>query len=86
MIRKADGLHLHVIVKSDDTKATEKQGAIGIDMGITYFATLSNGDHIENPRHLDKYLKQLRIENRALARKNKGSNNHPITQVQQDHA
>lgn len=81
MIRKADGLHLHVIVKSENSEATKSQGAIGIDMGITHFATLSDGTHIENPKHLDQYLKQLRIENRALARKTKGSNNW-IKQVQ----
>lgn len=75
MIRKADGLYLHVIVKSENTKSSESQGVIGIDMGITYFCTLSNGEHIENPKHLNKYLNQLRIENRSLARKKKGSNN-----------
>lgn len=76
MIRKADGLHLHVIVKEpEDSKVSKNQATIGIDMGISYFCTLSNGKHIENPQHLDKYLKQLRIENRSLARKRKGSNN-----------
>lgn len=47
--------------------------AVGIDMGITYFAVDSDGCFVENPRHTKKYEKQLRIENRSLARKKKGS-------------
>ena len=47
--------------------------AIGLDMGITYFLVDSDGCFVENPRHTKKYEKQLRIENRSLARKKKGS-------------
>ena len=47
--------------------------AVGLDMGITYFLADSNGHFVDNPRHILKYEKQLRIENRALARKKKGS-------------
>lgn len=46
---------------------------IGLDMGITYFLVDSDGCFVENPRHTKKYEKQLRIENRSLARKKKGS-------------
>lgn len=76
MIRKADGLYLHVIVKLEDSEISDNQTEIGIDMGITRFATLSNGKYIPNLRHLNNYLKQLRIENRSLSRKKKGSNNY----------
>lgn len=38
-------------------------------MGISFFASLSNDEQIENPRHFLKYQSKLRIENRALARK-----------------
>lgn len=47
--------------------------AIGLDMGITYFLVDSDGCFVENPRHTKKYEKQLRIENRSLVRKKKGS-------------
>lgn len=41
---------------------------VGIDLGIARFATLSDGTIIENPRHLQRSLKQLRREQRALSR------------------
>ena len=48
---------------------------VGVDMGISFWASLSNGAQIENPRHTKKYEQQLRIESRKLARKVKGSSN-----------
>ncbi len=47
--------------------------AIGIDLGITHFATLSTGDTIENPRHYRKAEKKLAKAQQALARKSRGS-------------
>ena len=48
---------------------------IGIDMGISHLAITSQGELIENPRHTKKYERQLRVAQRSLARKVKGSNN-----------
>ncbi len=55
-------------------KFVSENQTIGIDMGLSHFAVDSNGCFIENPKHFKKYEKQLRIENRSLARKKKGSN------------
>ena len=52
----------------------ENQAATGIDMGISYFCVLSNGIMIDNPKHFAKHERRLRIANRSLARKKKGSN------------
>jgi len=49
--------------------------SLGIDLGLTHFATLSNGTKIENPRLLNKSLKQLKKLQRRLSKKMKGSNN-----------
>lgn len=49
--------------------------AVGIDLGLTHFATLSTGEKIDNPRHLSKRQKQLARAQRLLARKRKGSGN-----------
>ncbi len=49
--------------------------AIGIDVGLTHFATLSNGTEIENPRHYRQAEKQLRIAQRKVARRKKGGRN-----------
>jgi putative transposase len=46
---------------------------IGLDMGVSYFLVDSDGCFVENPRHTKKYERKLRVENRALARKKKGS-------------
>jgi len=51
------------------------KNSVGIDLGIKDFATLSNGDKIENPKFLKKNLKKLKKEQRTLSKKVKGSNN-----------
>ena len=44
-------------------------------MGVAFFASLSNGVQVENPRFIKKYERELRVEQRSLSRKIKGSNN-----------
>jgi putative transposase len=46
---------------------------IGIDLGLSHFLTTSNGEKIENPRHLSKAQKRLKRLRRKLSRKQKGS-------------
>lgn len=41
---------------------------VGVDLGITTFATLSDGTKIANPRHLKQRLKALKRSQRALSR------------------
>ncbi|MGB1250323.1 MAG: RNA-guided endonuclease InsQ/TnpB family protein [Candidatus Promineifilaceae bacterium] len=48
--------------------------AVGIDLGITHFATLSTGEKINNPRMLKSNLRRLKLRQRRLSRKQKGSN------------
>ena len=48
---------------------------VGIDLGLKTFATLSNGQKIENPRHFKKYEDKLAILQQKLSHKRKGSNN-----------
>jgi putative transposase len=50
-------------------------GTVGIDLGLTYFATLSTGERIENPRHLKWSSRKLCRLQRQHVRKKKGSNN-----------
>jgi putative transposase len=56
-------------------KTLHEKQAIGIDLGIKTFATLSNGTEIENPKHLKKSLKKLKKLQRKVSKKIKGSNN-----------
>ena len=46
---------------------------IGIDLGLTHFAILSNGEKIENPKYLQKSLNRLKFLQRRLLRKKAGS-------------
>lgn len=55
-------------------RMTEKT-TVGIDLGIKYFATISDGRKIENPEFLNKSEEKLKREQRRLSRKKKGSNN-----------
>jgi putative transposase len=46
---------------------------IGIDVGLTHFATLSDGTQIANPRHARRAAAQLRRAQRRIARRRRGS-------------
>lgn len=47
--------------------------AVGIDVGIKDFAVLSNGQVYSNPKYLEKDEKRLKVLQRRLSRKQKGS-------------
>ena len=47
--------------------------AVGIDMGLYHLLALSDGTLVENPRWLRQSLAQLRVAQRRLARRKKGS-------------
>lgn len=51
-----------------------KLESIGIDLGLKTFATLSNGEKIEKPKQLHRAERRLKIRQRRLSRKIKGSN------------
>lgn len=58
------------------------QNAIGIDVGLNHFCSDSDGLQIENPKYLDKSMKQLKRKQRNFSRKIKGScnrNKHRIS-------
>ena len=53
----------------------ETNEAVGIDLGIKDFAICSNGVIFENKRFYEKSLRKLRISQKKLSKKQKGSNN-----------
>lgn len=68
------------ILVEDDKKLPKKapikrETAVGIDLGIKHFAILSDGTKVENPRHLQKSLAKLKVLQKDLSRKKKGSKN-----------
>jgi putative transposase len=48
--------------------------AVGIDVGVTTFATFSDGTEIQNPRFYQNAQAELRRAQRKVARRTKGSN------------
>lgn len=63
-------------------------GAVGIDVGLSAFATLSDGREIENPRYFQKAQARLRRAERKVARRKRGSKNRKkaVQELQQAHA
>lgn len=56
-------------IKEKDKVVLDKANVVGIDVGLTNFAVLSDKTVIENPRTLEKNLKKLKREGRWLSRK-----------------
>ena len=51
------------------------KATVGIDVGLSTLATLSNGERLPNPKFLQHRERRLKIRQRRLQRKVKGSNN-----------
>jgi len=59
----------------DARRFVEPPGVVGIDLGLSVFATLSDGTVIDNPKLLRRAERRLRKAQQAVSRKQKGSNN-----------
>jgi len=64
-----------ICVEKEKKKLPKTGKVIGIDVGIRLFLTDSEGRQIENPMFYEKTLKRIKIEQRRLSRKKKGSKN-----------
>ena len=58
-----------------EIEGKETNGSVGIDLGIKNFAICSDGTIYENKRFYEKSLRKLKISQRKLSKKQKGSNN-----------
>jgi putative transposase len=72
---KRENEHWYVVFVCEVEQAPlpESDEAVGIDLGLLHFATLSTGKTIENPRYFRKAEKKLVKHQQALARKKRGS-------------
>ncbi|MET9670249.1 RNA-guided endonuclease TnpB family protein [Streptomyces sp. NPDC006475] len=59
----------------------EAAAQVGVDLGLTHFAILSDGTKIDSPRFLRRAEKKLKREQRRLSRKAKGSNNRTKARI-----
>lgn len=79
MMTKTESYFISIVVETDvrpPEKSIVREGnTVGIDLGIHNYATMSNGERVENPRHLEGSLRRLGILQRRLSRKKMGSRN-----------
>jgi putative transposase len=72
---KAEHYFISILVETDIQPWPEVAADVGIDVGIKTLATSSNGSNLNNPRPLERATRRLRLKQRRLSRKLKGSHN-----------
>ena len=77
----ADRYFASFVVATGDEPLPETSGAVGIDLGLSHFAILSDGTKIDSPRFLRRAEKKLKREQRRLSRKQKGSANRAKARI-----
>ncbi|WP_019631657.1 RNA-guided endonuclease InsQ/TnpB family protein [Actinomadura atramentaria] len=76
VIRDAAGRYFaSFMVETADTPLIETRNEVGIDLGLTHFAVLSDGRKVTNPRALRRAERRLRRAQQAISRREKGSAN-----------
>jgi putative transposase len=75
---RREGRHWMLILSCDGVPASPLPATgrqAGVDLGITSFATTSDGDHVHNPRWARKAAAKLATAQQRLATKTRGSSN-----------
>ena len=90
VIKDASGRYfVSFVVTTDPSEVLlEASGEVGIDLGLTHFAVLSDGRKVASPKFFRRAEKRLRKAQQNLARKAKGSNNRKkaVVKVARAHA
>ncbi|WP_293081387.1 transposase [Okeania sp. SIO3B5] len=77
IVKKATGYYLMITFTSSESAPDHPVGkkSLGIDAGIESFVATSTGKLIKSPKFLLSKLRELKLLQRRLKKKNKGSNN-----------
>jgi putative transposase len=67
--------YISVLVEEALEQTPEPEKIIGVDLGIKHLAVTSEGTYYENPKTLYKYERKLKLLDRRVSRKIKGSKN-----------
>ncbi|PWR17448.1 transposase, partial [Micromonospora sicca] len=89
VIRDAAGRYFaSFVVQPADEPLPPVDGEVGIDLGLTHFAVLSNGKKITAPRFLRRAARKLKRLQQDLSRKQRGSANRSkaVVKVARAHA
>ena len=75
VIKQVNGkFYVSFMLEIPDVVKHHNNIAVGIDLGISHLATLSDGTFIDSPKYYIQGQKKLRVLQRSVARKKKGSN------------
>jgi putative transposase len=89
VIRDAAGRYFaSFVVQVGPALLPDVESEVGIDLGLTHFAVLSDGTKVAAPKFLRQAARKLRRRQKALCRKAKGSNNRKkaVVKVAKAHA
>jgi putative transposase len=75
IIKEADGWYIAFSVEIAQEPLPRAANHVGIDVGLESFATLSTGEKIAPPQALRRCEHRLKLLQRAVSRKSRGSNN-----------
>jgi putative transposase len=76
VVKTADGFSCQFLIDVERSEPQSPTGkAVGIDLGLEFFYTDSEGNQIENPRFLRKSEKSLKRLQRRVSKRKKGSKN-----------
>ena len=74
IIKEPSGRYFVTLCLDEEVERLPKTGkTVGVDLGVSRLATLSNGERIANPRYLGGNISKLARLQRVLARRKKGS-------------
>ncbi len=76
VVKRADGFSCQFLIDVERCEPQSPTGkAVGIDLGLQFFYTDSEGNQLENPRFLRKSEKSLKRLQRRVSKRKKGSKN-----------
>jgi putative transposase len=76
LMKRADGYYVQFCISVDRSESIEPSGsAIGLDVGLNDFYTDSNNETVNNPRFLRKGKRRLKMAQKRVSRRVKGSSN-----------
>ena len=78
--QEVDGWYVIFTAETEKELLAKTGESIGVDVGLENFATLSNGEQIENPRFLRQSERRLKTAQRNVSRKRKERNVEVVRQ------
>jgi len=72
---KSGEYYVSVLCEIGATVQPNGKPPVGVDLGLTHFATLSTGEKVEHPKYLRQAERRLKKLQRSLSRKQKDSSN-----------